>query len=132
MGTIKIRNANIVNEGQIFQADVWIESGLIKQIGKIAAEADQTIDATGKYLLPGLIDDHGAEAGELAARDAVVAVPQPGALEGLGAVQEGFPHRHHDGELGRLTVDHHRVEQGRGVRQPCVAVAGYHLEKIAQ
>lgn len=57
MGTIKIRNANIVNEGQIFQADVWIEGGLIKQMGKIAAEADQTIDATGKYLLPGLIDD---------------------------------------------------------------------------
>lgn len=57
MGTIKIRNANIVNEGQIFQADVWIEGGLIKQIGKIAAEADQIIDATGKYLLPGLIDD---------------------------------------------------------------------------
>jgi dihydroorotase len=57
MSTIKIRNANIVNEGQIFQADVWIEGGLIKQIGKIAAEADQTIDAAGKYLLPGLIDD---------------------------------------------------------------------------
>ena len=57
MGTIKIRNANIVNEGHIFQADVWIEGGLIKEIGKIAAEADQTIDATGKYLLPGLIDD---------------------------------------------------------------------------
>ena len=57
MGTIKIRNANIVNEGQIFQADVWIEGGLIKQIGKIVAEPDQTIDATGKYLLPGLIDD---------------------------------------------------------------------------
>ena len=52
MGTIKIRNANIVNEGQIFQADVWIEGGLIKQIGKIADKADQTIDATGKYLLP--------------------------------------------------------------------------------
>src|SRR5215216_3289400 len=57
MGSIKISNANIVNEGQIFQADVWIEGGLIKQIGKIAAEADQTIDAAGKYLLPGAIDD---------------------------------------------------------------------------
>lgn len=57
MGTIKISNANIVNEGHIFQADVWIEGGLIKEIGKIAASADQNIDATGKYLLPGLIDD---------------------------------------------------------------------------
>jgi dihydroorotase len=57
MGTIKISNANIVNEGHIFQADVWIEGGLIKEIGKIAASADENIDATGKYLLPGLIDD---------------------------------------------------------------------------
>lgn len=57
MGTIKISNANIVNEGQIFQADVWIEGGFIKEIGKIAKEADENIDATGKYLLPGLIDD---------------------------------------------------------------------------
>jgi dihydroorotase len=57
MGTIKISNANIVNEGQIFQADVWIEGGFIKEIGKIAKQADENIDATGKYLLPGLIDD---------------------------------------------------------------------------
>ncbi len=57
MGSIKISNANIVNEGQIFQADVWIEDGLIKQIGKITAIADQTIDAAGKYLFPGVIDD---------------------------------------------------------------------------
>jgi dihydroorotase len=57
MGTIKISNANIVNEGQIFQADVWIEDGFIKEIGKIAKQADENIDATGKYLLPGLIDD---------------------------------------------------------------------------
>ncbi|WP_299251691.1 dihydroorotase [uncultured Cytophaga sp.] len=57
MSTIKISNANIVNEGQIFQADVWIEGGFIKEIGKIAKQADENIDATGKYLLPGLIDD---------------------------------------------------------------------------
>ncbi|ABG58284.1 dihydroorotase [Cytophaga hutchinsonii] len=57
MGSIKISNANIVNEGQIFQADIWIEEGLIKQIGKITAIADQTIDASGKYLFPGVIDD---------------------------------------------------------------------------
>jgi len=57
MGSIKISHANIVNEGQIFQADVWIEDGLIKEIGKIAKSADKNIDASGKYLMPGVIDD---------------------------------------------------------------------------
>jgi dihydroorotase len=57
MSSIKISNANIVNEGRIFQSDVWIEDGFIKEIGKINRIADKNIDATGKYLLPGAIDD---------------------------------------------------------------------------
>jgi dihydroorotase len=57
MNSIKISNANIVNEGRIFQSDVWIEDGFIKEIGFISRKADKNIDATGKYLLPGAIDD---------------------------------------------------------------------------
>lgn len=57
MSSIKIINANIVNEGRIFQSDVWIEDGFIKEIGSISRKADKNIDATGKYLLPGAIDD---------------------------------------------------------------------------
>jgi len=53
-----IKNAQLVNEGSIRTADVLIKDGRIAQIGQnINAEADEIIDATGLYLLPGVIDD---------------------------------------------------------------------------
>jgi dihydroorotase len=56
---ILIKNATIVNESQIFESDLLIENDLIAEIGvNISAEnVDQIIDAAGKYLLPGIIDD---------------------------------------------------------------------------
>lgn len=54
-----IINANIVNEGKVFQGDVLLHDHYIEQIGKnlAATGADKVIDANGKYLLPGAIDD---------------------------------------------------------------------------
>jgi dihydroorotase len=54
-----IKNASIVNEGRIFKGDVLISKGLIASISENGINApDATIiDATGKYLLPGCIDD---------------------------------------------------------------------------
>lgn len=59
MKTTLILNANIVNEGQVFQGDVLIKGQYIEAIGKDLSSrtADQVIDAKGKYLLPGVIDD---------------------------------------------------------------------------
>ncbi len=55
---ILIKNAQIVNEGKIIQSDILIENDLISKIQpNISEEADQIIDASGKYLLPGVIDD---------------------------------------------------------------------------
>lgn len=55
---ILIKNAQIVNEGKIIQSDILIENDLISKIeSNISEEADQIIDASGKYLLPGIIDD---------------------------------------------------------------------------
>ncbi|ROI08108.1 dihydroorotase [Chryseobacterium sp. H3056] len=56
---ILLQNATIVNENQIFESDLLIENDLISKIGKnISSEnVDKIIDATGKYLLPGIIDD---------------------------------------------------------------------------
>lgn len=61
MQSLLIRNATIVNEGKIFRGDVLIENGVIAKIGNaITANPDttKTLDATGKYLLPGIIDTH--------------------------------------------------------------------------
>ncbi|MGY8987275.1 MAG: dihydroorotase [Flavobacteriales bacterium] len=53
-----IKNASIVNEGKIFISDVLIEDEKIKLISDIiSVEADVVIDAKGKYLIPGVIDD---------------------------------------------------------------------------
>lgn len=57
--TTLIRNAKLVNEGEIYHADVYIKGNIIEKIERqgIAMEADLVINAEGKYLLPGLIDD---------------------------------------------------------------------------
>lgn len=54
-----IKSATIVNEGRCFVGDVWLKEGIIYKIGaQLSAEyAVNEIDATGLYLLPGVIDD---------------------------------------------------------------------------
>ncbi|NNC50805.1 MAG: dihydroorotase [Flaviramulus sp.] len=55
-----IKNAKIVNEGTIFNGDILIEGSYIKQIdSSISAKSSDVhvIDAEGKYVLPGAIDD---------------------------------------------------------------------------
>ena len=59
MKTILIKNANIVNEGKIFHGNVLIENDRIAKISstEITTKAELVIDASGKYLFPGCIDD---------------------------------------------------------------------------
>jgi dihydroorotase len=59
MKTTLITNANIVNEGKVFEGDVLIRDQYIEAIGKDLSShpADFVIDARGKFLLPGVIDD---------------------------------------------------------------------------
>lgn len=56
---ILITNARLVNEGQILERDLIIDhTGKISKIGNHLTESRATvIDAQGKYLLPGIIDD---------------------------------------------------------------------------
>ena len=58
MNAYLIKNATIVNEGASFLSDILIENGIIKKISdSIAVDSIPVIDAEGKYLIPGLIDD---------------------------------------------------------------------------
>jgi len=59
MNTVVLRNAEIINEGRRFHADVLIRDGRIERIGAVPAgtKADQEYDLTGRLLVPGLIDD---------------------------------------------------------------------------
>jgi dihydroorotase len=63
--TILITNATIVNEGRSFRGDVLIEDGFITSVSEqpiqvssnILYPAMEIIDAAGKILIPGVIDD---------------------------------------------------------------------------
>ncbi|SOC79020.1 dihydroorotase [Salinimicrobium sediminis] len=60
MKKVLIKNAKIVNEGEIFEGDVFIEEGIITEIASsISAKSPNLsiIDAEGNYLMPGVIDD---------------------------------------------------------------------------
>ena len=59
MSDLLIRNATIVNEDQIYNADVKISNGIIEQIGTNLSDSNvtETINADGLHLLPGVIDD---------------------------------------------------------------------------
>jgi dihydroorotase len=54
-----IKNATIVNENKVFKGDVLIENEIIKAISsKITPTKNvKVIDAKGRYLIPGFIDD---------------------------------------------------------------------------
>jgi dihydroorotase len=60
MSTFLIKNARIVNEGNIFEGDVLIENEIISQIAESISPKTSNcviIDAEGSFLLPGVIDD---------------------------------------------------------------------------
>ena len=54
-----IKNARIVNEGKIVESDILIKGSIIEKIApSITVEGKvRSIDAKGKYIIPGLIDD---------------------------------------------------------------------------
>src|SRR3546814_6136798 len=59
MSDTLIVNARLVNEGREFDADLRISRGRIDAIGSglSAHEGETVVDANGRRLLPGMIDD---------------------------------------------------------------------------
>ena len=58
--SILIKNGRIINEGKIYQSDIYIEDEIIKDISSsISPKLSETItiDAEDNYIIPGLIDD---------------------------------------------------------------------------
>ncbi len=59
MGNLLITNARLINEGEIRETDVLVKGERIEKIdsGITVDENVQVLDANGKYLIPGMIDD---------------------------------------------------------------------------
>jgi dihydropyrimidinase len=56
---IVIENGTLFDAHRTIKADVGIEKGLIKAVGKLdKIQAKERIDAAGKYIFPGIIDVH--------------------------------------------------------------------------
>lgn len=59
MVQLLIKNGDIVHPDGVDKADIAVQAGRISQIGKnLDLDADRTIDAKGRYVLPGMIDTH--------------------------------------------------------------------------
>ncbi|MCV9389254.1 dihydroorotase [Reichenbachiella ulvae] len=53
-----IKNAKLVNEGEILAHDVLIKDQMIEKVGyDLSHETATVLDAEGKFLIPGIIDD---------------------------------------------------------------------------
>ncbi|MEA2634318.1 MAG: hypothetical protein QOH92_1085 [Chloroflexota bacterium] len=58
-GSLLIRGGQVVSSADITAADVRIRSGVVAEIGsELKPEGEETIDAHGLYVLPGVIDAH--------------------------------------------------------------------------
>ncbi|MEM6916911.1 MAG: amidohydrolase family protein, partial [Verrucomicrobiota bacterium] len=57
--SLLIRNGEIVTATERYTADIYCENETISEIGpNLDREADEVIDASGKYVFPGFIDPH--------------------------------------------------------------------------
>jgi len=55
--TFTIKNCKVINEGQIEEKDLLIKNGRFEKIGNEINSEGHIIDASGLFLLPGVIDD---------------------------------------------------------------------------
>ena len=57
--SLLIKNGTIVTASDTYIGDIYIEDGIIKEIGtNLNISSDEIIDAKGKYVIPGGVDVH--------------------------------------------------------------------------
>src|SRR2546427_591947 len=57
--SVLIRGGRVITASDDYVADVFVDNGVVTQIGKsLDQKADRVIDARDRYLLPGAVDPH--------------------------------------------------------------------------
>lgn len=80
-----------------YRADIVVEDGRIRDIGRFSATGDvETVDCTGRYLLPGFIDTHSHADSAVFAADSALALLRQGVTT-VVAGQDGVSYAPGDG-----------------------------------
>jgi dihydropyrimidinase len=57
--SVLVRGGRVITAADDYVGDILIEDGVVARIGQaLGLDADRTIDATGKYVFPGMVDPH--------------------------------------------------------------------------
>jgi len=57
--SILIKGGRVITAADDYVGDVFVDDGRVSLIGaSLDVQADRVVDASGKYLLPGLVDPH--------------------------------------------------------------------------
>ena len=124
MDKLLITNARLINENEIRDADVLIRGERIEQVGSGIAADDSMdiIDAAGRYLIPGMIDDqvHFREPG-LTAKGDLATESAAAAAGGITSFMD-MPNVNPQTTNLEALADKYRVAEGR-----CTANYGFYL-----
>ena len=124
MNKLLITNTRLINEGAIRDADVLIRGERIEQVGSGIAADDSTdvIDAAGRYLIPGMIDDqvHFREPG-LTSKGDLATESAAAAAGGITSFMD-MPNVNPQTTNLEALADKYRVADGR-----CTANYGFYL-----
>lgn len=114
-----IKNGLIVNESSVFPGDIFIENGIIREIGQDLSCPDaQAIDATGKYVFPGAVDVHthmDLQAGANRAVDDFYTGTIAAACGGTTTIVDHMAFGPKDCSLWHQVEEYHRLADGKAV-----------------
>ena len=115
MAKLLISNARLINEGEMRDVDVLVNGERIEKIdGQIAAEDGvEVIDANGRYLMPGMIDDqvHFREPG-LTAKGDLASESAAAAAGGITSCMD-MPNVNPQTTTRDALADKYRIAEGR-------------------
>ncbi len=124
MSQLLITNAKLVNEGEIRDADVLIKGDRIEKVGSGLSAGDnvEVLDAAGKMLLPGMIDDqvHFREPG-LTNKGDLATESAAAAAGGVTSFMD-MPNVNPQTTTREALADKHKLAEGR-----CRANYGFHF-----
>lgn len=114
-----IKNGLIVNESSVFPGDIFIENGIIREIGQNLSCSDaQAIDAAGKYVFPGAVDVHthmDLQAGANRAVDDFYTGTIAAACGGTTTIVDHMAFGPKDCSLWHQVEEYHRLADGKAV-----------------